>query len=520
MASTGLQDELSCPICLNIYTEPVSLKCGHNFCQACIEEVLDVQKVCGTYSCPECREEHPGRPVLEKNRKLSNIAKMFLVTPQLEGFGVTCTFCVHAPFLAAKTCLQCETSLCEIHLNIHNSAVDHVLTEPTNSPVARKCQTHNKILEYHCCQDSSCICVSCFAVGCHRTHKVEALDEAMKKKKEKLGKDLDKLTSQVRDIEKQLENLLDLQVKKHKKVSDTKKMITSVFKEARKQLEEKETWILDSICKVEQKIESQTSDLIRELEMQKESMLRKMHQVEKLCTMTDPLLVLQDKETNSNEFVRSVDPGIVTKRAESSNKKFNEGLIMARLHVAFSDFVSKMKKVFYKNTADLLLDSDTACHNVVVSGDEKFASWVDALLKRSASPNRFITFCQVLAKNSFGEGQHYWEVEASESSFWMVGLAYCSIPRKGARIGCNKQSWCLNRAENGYCAIHNSKEFTIHPKSPIQRLGIYLDYEAGCLSFYQLCDSVIRLYTFHATFTEPLHPAFLVWKNGWIRITN
>ncbi|XP_073492170.1 E3 ubiquitin/ISG15 ligase TRIM25-like [Aquarana catesbeiana] len=525
MASTELREELSCSICLNIYMEPVTLRCGHNFCRVCIEKVLDVQKDSGSYSCPECREEYAERPMLEKNRKLCNIAKHFLVTQtHLEGSGVTCTYCVHAPILAVKTCLQCETSLCDVHLTIHNSTVDHVLIEPIDSLVSRKCQTHNKLLEYHCCEDASCICVSCFAVGSHSMHKVETLDEAMTRKKGKLREVLDKLTSQVGVVEKQAQNLLDLQLAEHKKASHAKKKVTSLFVDARKQLEEKVAWILDVISKQEDKFDSKISHLIQKLKMQKESIYEKMRHLEELCKMADPLLILQDKETDSKDFVGLGDLSIAEETVDeenSSEMRFDEGLITTSVHVALSDLALKMKKASYTmKTVDLLLDSDTAANSVLVSGDQKVASWVSGVLSRSDSSKRFTSYCQVFTKNSFFKGQHYWEVDTSESDFWIVGLTYASIPRKGpeSKIGNNEHSWCLNRAENGYLVIHNSLKSKLSLESPIQRLGIYLDYEAGFLAFYQLCDSAKLLYTFHATFTEPLHPAFVVWKGGWIRI--
>ncbi|XP_073490944.1 E3 ubiquitin/ISG15 ligase TRIM25-like [Aquarana catesbeiana] len=523
MASTELREELSCSICLNIYMEPVTLRCGHNFCWVCIEKVLDVQKDSGSYSCPECREEYAERPLLEKNRKLCNIAKHFLVTQtHLEGSGVTCTYCVHAPILAVKTCLQCETSLCDIHLTIHNSAVDHVLIEPIDSLVSKKCQTHNKLLEYHCCEDASCICVSCFAVGSHRMHKVETLDEAMTKKKEKLREILDKFTSPVGVVEKQVQNLLDLQLAEHKKASDAKKMITSLFEDAREQLEKKRVWILDVISKEEHKIDSKILHFIQKLKMQKEFIFEKMCHLEQLCKMADPLLILQDKEADGKGLVGFMDLNISEKTVDEEDRSemsLDEGLIRSSLHVALSDLASKIKKASYiTKPMDLLLDSDTACENVLVSCDQKVASWVSGVLNRSVSSRLFTTYCQVFTKNSFFKGQHYWEVDTSESDFWMVGLAYSSIPREGpkSKIGDNKQSWCLKRAENGYFGIHDSLVCNLFLES--LRLGIYLDYEAGYLSFYQLCDLVKLLYTFHATFTEPLYPAFVVWKDGLIRI--
>ncbi|KYO29587.1 hypothetical protein Y1Q_0022940 [Alligator mississippiensis] len=54
----NLQDELSCYICLEFFKDPVSIHCGHNFCQACITKCWEESGV--NFSCPQCREGCPG----------------------------------------------------------------------------------------------------------------------------------------------------------------------------------------------------------------------------------------------------------------------------------------------------------------------------------------------------------------------------------------------------------------------------------------------------------------------------
>uniref|UniRef100_A0A8C5Q4T1 RING-type domain-containing protein n=1 Tax=Leptobrachium leishanense TaxID=445787 RepID=A0A8C5Q4T1_9ANUR len=89
MASADLRDELTCSICLNIYTDPVTLPCGHSFCRTCIGDVLDTQEGSGAYKCPECRAESQERPALVKNRKLRNIAENIQSThPEQEEAGI------------------------------------------------------------------------------------------------------------------------------------------------------------------------------------------------------------------------------------------------------------------------------------------------------------------------------------------------------------------------------------------------------------------------------------------------
>ncbi|CAI9620419.1 unnamed protein product, partial [Staurois parvus] len=150
MASSDLRKELECSVCLNIYTDPVTLRCGHNFCRDCIGRVLDTQEGSGGYSCPECREEFQDRPALRRNITLRNIVENFQSThPEQEESGVFCTYCIHTPVPAVKSCLMCEASLCDNHLRVHSKSPEHVLCDPTTSLKDRKCSIHKKLLEYY-----------------------------------------------------------------------------------------------------------------------------------------------------------------------------------------------------------------------------------------------------------------------------------------------------------------------------------------------------------------------------------
>ncbi|OCT75199.1 hypothetical protein XELAEV_18030373mg [Xenopus laevis] len=161
-----------------------------------------------------------------------------------------------------------------------------------------------------------------------------------------------------------------------------------------------------------------------------------------------------------------------------------------------------------KEATDLLLDINTAHNLVSVSGDRKSASFSLTKLHYPQSPERFQYYAQTLSSRSFPSGRHYWEVEVSESGVWGVGVAYPSIERRGDQASLK---WGITSP--GVC---RKGKLIIS----IQRIRISLDYEAGRLSFYELSEPIRHLHTFTATFTEPLHAAFWVWRgNTWVRIT-
>uniref|UniRef100_A0A8C5N501 Uncharacterized protein n=1 Tax=Leptobrachium leishanense TaxID=445787 RepID=A0A8C5N501_9ANUR len=635
MASADLRAEVTCSICTEIYTDPVTLSCGHSYCRLCITRTWDNQEERES-SCPECRRKFRVRPELKRNLRLSNIAESLRSThPEQEGTGITCTYCIQSPVPAVKTCLMCEASLCEDHLRMHSKSAEHVLTEPTTSLENRKCSVHKKVLEYYCYKDAACICVSCRLDGEHRGHQVETLNEASEKKKEKLRNIQQRLTSQREEAEKRVQNLKELRRIVQEKAAGVTERVTALIRDIKKQLEALEKQILSEISRQEEQVSLRVSDLIRQLEIKKEVLSRKMGNIEELCDTTDPVTVLQERESDRVDYCDTED----TERRDIKVYDAGDldvGLISVTLYSGLTKIVTRITRrrrvpeasdmllgvnmasdmlldvntasdmlldvntasdmlldvntasdmlldvntasdmlldvntssdmlLDVNNTAsdispdvntasdisldvntasdispdvntasdisldvntasDMLLDVNTAGNRVSVSGDLKTVYWSELNQRRPETPERFLD-SQVLSSRSFSSGRHYWEVEGSESGGWMVGMTYPSIKRRGwqSGIGNNNKSWGLWKYDdNHYSVTHDSKSIMLRHSSSCHRFGIFLDYEAGRLSFYELCDPIRHLHTFTATFTEPLHAVFRLYRlnleNSWVRI--
>ncbi|XP_045073557.1 NACHT, LRR and PYD domains-containing protein 3-like [Coregonus clupeaformis] len=178
---------------------------------------------------------------------------------------------------------------------------------------------------------------------------------------------------------------------------------------------------------------------------------------------------------------------------------------------------NRMKPGLRKYVCDLTLDLNTVNRRLSLSEENRKVTWRTEVQPYPDHPERFEVWRQVLCREGL-TGRCYWEVEWSGSGVG-IGVAYKGISRRGrvndCRIGYNDKSWSLICSDNSYSAWHNKKSTTIDvPSSRSHRVGVYLDWPAGTLSFYRVSsDTLTHLNTFHSTFTEPLYPGFWVWDS-------
>uniref|UniRef100_A0A1B8Y8C2 B30.2/SPRY domain-containing protein n=1 Tax=Xenopus tropicalis TaxID=8364 RepID=A0A1B8Y8C2_XENTR len=257
--------------------------------------------------------------------------------------------------------------------------------------------------------------------------------------------------------------------------------------------------------------EGAVSHIIHKGETEREELAGQIPDMEELCNLAGTL----------GSLLAQGSDGAALCGAEGADNEGREadGIMAPGL----ADTVLGIRRLIYGQEAtDLVLDINTAHNHVSVSGDRKSASYSLTELHYPQSPERFHDYAQALSSRSFPSGRHYWEVEVSESGNWRVGAAYPSIERGGDQsgIGENNKSWCLRRGNNNRYSVRHDNKRTQLPHTPsCRRIRIWLDYEAGRLSFYELSEPIRHLHTFTASFTEPLHAAFWVRGEGaWVRI--
>lgn len=428
MASADPRKDLDCSICLSTYKDPVNLLCGHDYCRECIDQVLDTQEQPGGYFCPQCRLKFQSRPALHKNIVLRNMVDNFSPAHlDKEKSGILCTHCIHARVPAVKSCLLCEVHLCDGHLKVHSTAGEHVLSDPTTSMENQKCKLHKKMLEYFCIKDSACVCVYCL-IGEHAGHDKEPLDEAYEKKKKEMTHALSKLKTEEGKTKKKVKSLQEEKRKLEEKSFGDTERVTALFRDLKTRLEDLEKRVLSEITKQAKKV-SHVSDLIQTLERKKDELSRKIHHIEELCNMTDPLAVLMKSDLGNQ--CDTEEEGNEDK--ERNNRPLHDGDldvvgISQTLHT-ISDLITGVNACFYTNTTiDILLDGNTAGKQLCISDDRKMASF-SSIQECPETPERF-QCSQVISSQSFFSGRHCWEVDVRGSDTWKIGMCYPSIQRK------------------------------------------------------------------------------------------
>ncbi|KAJ8337011.1 hypothetical protein SKAU_G00382310 [Synaphobranchus kaupii] len=265
------QDQLSCPICLDLLKDPATILCGHSYCMGCINGYWDQDDHTGVYSCPQCRQTFTPRPVLGRNTILAEVLEKLQTTglqaasPAVCYAGpgdVACDVCTGRKLKAVKSCLECLTSYCEADLTLHeklNRGKPHRLTEATGKLQGMICSHHTKLLEVYCRTDQRCICYLC-VMDEHRGHDtVSAAAERTEKQKQLQAR------SQQRIQEREME------------LQDLRQAVESLTLSAQAAVEESEEIFTELISSIERR-RSEVKELIRDQESRAVGLLERLEQ--------------------------------------------------------------------------------------------------------------------------------------------------------------------------------------------------------------------------------------------------
>lgn len=160
---------------------------------------------------------------------------------------------------------------------------------------------------------------------------------------------------------------------------------------------------------------------------------------------------------------------------------------------------------------DITLDADSANPWLQLSQDRHQLRHLGAWQDIPDHPDRFDTVVIVVGREGFTSGRHYWEVQVGDKDDWYLGVARSSVNRKGRiSVSTTQGYWALAMKKGEGYRVSTSPA-TLLPLNPKpRRVGVYVDYEEGQVSFYDV-KALTHIYTFKDEFTEKILPFFYLY---------
>ncbi|XP_071362334.1 E3 ubiquitin-protein ligase TRIM39-like [Trachinotus anak] len=510
------EDQFLCPICLDVFTKPVTIPCGHNFCKTCITKQWEYNAQC---QCPMCKKIFNTRPELQVNTFISEMAAQLKQPAQektsssselqhVRSKDVSCDLCTGTKLKALKSCLVCLASYCETHMESHLTVTglkSHHLIDPAENLENRMCTKHDKPLELFCKADQTCVCMLC-AVLDHKAHEVVSLKEGYQEKKEELRKREAQIEQMIQKRQLKILEIRDSFQLSNEVRSREKAAGVRVFTILKQCVDRGLSDFTDTTEEKQRTTEEQAKGLIKEVEQEIYDLMKRRNELGQLSQSDDHLLLLQS--------IPSLSATLPTKEWTTvSNQPLSSEATALRAVDQFEKIlcteIQKAKMTLIQRYAvDVTLDPDTAHCRLVLSDDGKQVNHSNVKKNVRDNPERFSYWFNVLGKQSFSSGRFYCEVQVNGKNEWYFGMAKQSATRKGQiSLSPERGYWTLWLRDRKYYARANPS-VCLSLNSKPQKVGIFVDYEGGLVSFYDV-ESADHIYSFtDCSFTEKLYPFF------------
>ncbi|KAK3546724.1 hypothetical protein QTP70_033378 [Hemibagrus guttatus] len=444
------EEQLQCSICLDVFTDPVTTPCGHNFCKSCITQCWENSQHC---HCPLCKEKFTKRPELKINTTLREVADHFKKKSGSDKPEVLCDTCTGEKLKALKSCLDCCATFCKDHLEFHNNMLkhkQHKLINPVENLEDYICQKHERALDLFCRDDQMCVCQFCTETN-HKNHTVP-IEEESRERKTQLVKTQTDVQQMIQDRLKKIKEIKHSVDQSKRSTEKEKADSVEVFTALIRSIERSQTELLEVMEEKQKAAERQAEGLIKELEQEITVLKRRDTELEQLSHTEEHLHLLQIYSSmcspphtkNWTEISINTDLSGDTVRTALSQlqQTLNEKLTKT-LTDKLKETVSTELKRIQQYAVDVTLDPDTAHPHLILSADGKQVTHGDTRQNLPDTPQRFDKCPCVLGKQSFSSGRFYYEVQVRGKTAWDVGVATESINRKG-NITLKSSEWILD----------------------------------------------------------------------------
>ncbi|XP_072299276.1 E3 ubiquitin-protein ligase TRIM35-like [Eucyclogobius newberryi] len=454
--SGSMEEELSCPVCCEIFKDPVVLKCSHSFCKACLQEFWNKKK--SRRDCPICRSKCSlTEPTV--SLALKNVADTFLKEQE------------------------------------RNAAMARTGVKKEDIP-EEKCAVHGEVLKLFCFDDSEVLCCVCHTSKKHLGHRICPLEEGAQDLRSELKNELVPLKKSLRRLYEVKQESDDTTVHMKNQTQETEKQIRQEFEELRAFLQKEE--------------ETRLCALQQEDEEKKEQVKKKADGITRDILIFSQAVIAIENEMAAGDALFLQNYSRTKQRAQITFKEPEKTpgvLINVAKHVSSLKYHVWEKMVDVVEYTPITLDPNTAYSWLSLSKDLTSVSNSGSVKKQPDNPERFGHFVFVLGSEGFTAGRHAWEVEVGDKADWMLGVVRESIDRKGRISGCPEGGfWMISFSDGEYCAMTRpSTPLTLH--APLSRVRVQLDYDVGEVTFSDPI-TMTTIYTFHDFFTQKMLPFF------------
>ncbi|XP_028659705.1 tripartite motif-containing protein 14-like [Erpetoichthys calabaricus] len=384
-----------------------------------------------------------------------------------------------------------------------------------------QCIKHNDSLILYCKDCLVSVCCRCLVDGEHKGHAFINFEDACKL--ESLN-----ITDQMKKLKRKI-----------KKIDDSMKKCTTSEQKVEAMIQEVKNSVNKKYREIQEKLKQDEEQSYRLIEAERQSMIYQIqHQTECSCAVKDAAQSLTVELNNIlssncdsvsqlmeiNSLKASIEPLHNIHKSFDKEVQVSDKRLKA-LENSIDDLLVYIRKLLPRPWAyseNITLNQDTAHVCYEVSADETELKYSTKQRIVPIKNERFITAQNILANQKFSNGRHYWEVTVQSNEEWTIGVASESIARNGnkrdATLGQNKNSWALNLVDGDYLIMHNNETIALDIRERINRLGVFLDYEEGRLSFYKTENKWSHIFTFKCKFRGAVFPAFSIGchqKKNW-----
>nr|XP_006013765.2 PREDICTED: zinc-binding protein A33-like [Latimeria chalumnae] len=460
----SLEDDITCSICQELFTDPVIAKCGHNFCRECVCEYWEEKM---SQSCPICGAD-------------SAISELITI---------------HTLRNIIETCKK-------------ESKKSKVQSESI-------CSQHREELKLYCLEDQEAICVVCQTSRKHENHKFLPIKEAAQEFKEELKSSLKPLQDTHQKIaelnEKYRGNLDNI----HDQADKTEKQIKEDFVKLHQFLHKEEKNLLADLKKEkeekEQKMRVMEESIVQDLTSVSKMITDIQHKIDEEDQIF--LMTLRDMRERIKKFAdyKPREPEAVSV-VDIDGYKYT-GCLQYRVWKKMLQFINPVTVTLDPNTAApwLTLSEDLTA---VTLGSTRRKHLLDNLERFDLCP------C-VLGSEGFTSGRHSWVVDVENQTYWRLGVTAESANRKGIiNLKPELGYWTVQLYKGGYAARTDEGRTRLEVLKTPKKVLVCMDYEAGEVSFSN-ADDMSHIYTFTHKFKHKIFPFFCPCTEGApLRICN